>query len=180
MWNVVSLDGYFDGPNGAWDLDFHQTAWGDELEAFSIEQLGRAGGLIFGRVTYEGMAAYWPTADGEGEVTALMNSISKYVFSRTLDKAEWNNTRLLRAEAADEVVRLKQEPGNDLYVFGSGILCSSLMAAGLFDEMNLCIAPTILGNGTTLFKSGVPRESLQLLEARPLRTGAVLLRYGKS
>ena len=80
MWNMITIDGYFEGEN-SWDLDFHQAAWGKELEEFSIEQLKSADMLVFGKTTYQGMADYWPTAEGEGEVTNLMNEIKKFVCS---------------------------------------------------------------------------------------------------
>jgi dihydrofolate reductase len=174
MWNVITLDGYFEGTK-SWDLDFHETAWGPELEKFSVEQLGKAGAILYGRVTYEGMAAYWQTESGT--IAELMNSIPKVVFSRTLKKADWNNTRLVAGDAGDEVERLKGAPGKDLYVFGSGALCDSLLARRSFDEINICVAPTLLGNGRALFKSGAPTQPLRLLEARALGTGAVLSRY---
>lgn len=177
MWNLVSLDGYFEGP-AKWDLSFHETAWGSELEELSLQQLRHADAILFGRVTYEGMATYWSTAEEqEGEVAALMNSIPKVVFSRTLERADWNNTRLVRGDPADEVGKLKQEPGKALYVFGSGQTSASLMKRGLFDEYRICVAPALLGAGSPLFPPGTPAQSLRLLEARPLVTGGVLLRY---
>jgi dihydrofolate reductase len=100
MWNLLTLDGFFEGV-GSWTLDWHQYGWGDELERFSLEQLRSADMLLFGRVTYEGMAAYWQTA--QGEVANFMNSLPKVVFSRTLDRAEWKNTKLVKGDAASEV-----------------------------------------------------------------------------
>jgi dihydrofolate reductase len=100
MWNLLTLDGFLEGV-GSWTLDWHQYGWGDELERFSLEQLRSADMLLFGRVTYEGMAAYWQTA--QGEVANFMNSLPKVVFSRTLDRAEWKNTKLVKGDAASEV-----------------------------------------------------------------------------
>jgi len=96
MWNVVSLDGFFEGAK-SWDLGWHDSIWGEELERLSIDQLKSADMLLFGRATYEGMANYWPSA--KGEVADLMNQIRKVVFSRTLEKASWNNTRLVKGNA---------------------------------------------------------------------------------
>ena len=98
VWNVMTLDGYFEGPT-AWDLDMHGTVWGDELEAFSLEQGEEIGTLLFGRRTYEGMAAHW--TQETGDIADMMNGIEKAVASRTLESADWNNTRLLSGEATE-------------------------------------------------------------------------------
>lgn len=174
MWNMVTLDGYFEGAQ-PWDLDFHNAGWGEELQRFSNEQMSAADLLLFGRVTYEGMAQYWSTATGE--TAEHMNSIQKVVFSRTLTSADWTNTRLVSTDAAEEVARLKQQPGKDILVFGSGELCASLMRAGLIDEYRLGLNPIVLGEGKPLFKSGTGPTKMRLLEARPLQTGCVLLFY---
>ncbi len=174
MWNLVTLDGFFEGPK-SWDLDWHNTVWGDELEQLSIDQLKAADTLLFGRVTYEGMAAYWQTA--QGVVADLMNGIAKVVFSRTLDKADWNNTQLVKADAGPVVVRLKELPGKDMLLFGSANLAASLTQSGLIDEYRLCVAPVVLGAGNPLFKSSGLKLPMKLLEARTLRSGAVILRY---
>jgi len=92
MWNLISLDGFFEGAKN-WDLDFHQSVWGDELESLSLEQLRSADGPLFGRITYEGMAAYWQTATGE--IADFMNRLPKVVVSRTLERPNWTNTRLI-------------------------------------------------------------------------------------
>ena len=177
MWNLMTLDGYFEGTE-PWDLDWHNEVWGDELERFSLEQLESADVLVFGRVTYQGMAAYWPTASGEvGEVAERMNSIAKIVFSRTLETAEWENTTLIRELDADGVRQLKEGGDGAALVFGSGAFSAALMEADLFDEYRLLLAPVVLGAGTPLFGRGLPRRRLELLEAQPLGSGAVILRY---
>lgn len=176
MWNVMTIDGFFEGPK-SWDIDFHNYAWGEELEQFSIEQSKSVGTLLFGRVTYEGMAAYWSTENAEkGETTDFMNSVPKIVFSKTLEKADWNNTRLVKTNAEDEVAKLKQESGKDLYIFGSANLSASLMKRGLIDEYRLGIAPVVLGGGNPLFKP-MPSVPMKLLEARPLKTGCIIAYY---
>jgi dihydrofolate reductase len=174
MWNLITLDGYFEGPR-PWDLDWHNEVWGDELERFSLEQLAGADLLIFGRATYQGMAAYWPSASGA--VAERMNSIAKLVFSRTLETAEWANTTLIRELDAEGIRRLKKEGDGAALVFGSGAFSAALMEADLFDEYRLLLAPLVLGAGTPLFGRGLPRRRLELLEARPLNSGAVILRY---
>jgi dihydrofolate reductase len=137
--------------------------------------LRRAGALLFGRVTYEGMAAYWQTATGV--VADYMNRLPKVVFSRTLERAEWNNKGLIHDAAAEEAAKLKREMDGDLFVFGSGQLCATLLEAGLFDEVRLGVAPIILGRGVTLFGRDLSRLRLKLLEARSLSSGTVILRY---
>jgi dihydrofolate reductase len=173
MWNLMTLDGFFEGL-AKWDLGFHEYVWGDELERLSLGQLGSTGGLVFGRVTYEGMARYW--SEATGEIAEFMNRVPKVVFSRTLQRADWNNTRLVSANAEDEVPRLKEQAGGDLYIFGSADLSSGLTRHGLIDEYRLCLVPVVLGAGTPLFKPS-ERVNMQLLEARPLHSGGVILRY---
>jgi dihydrofolate reductase len=175
-WNVMTLDGYFEGAQ-PWDLSFHNVVWGPELEAQSREQMEGDKTLIFGRKTYEGMAAYWPTATDEGLVAERMNAIPKIVVSNTLTTAEWNNTRVLAGDAAQTIAALKREDGGDLYVFGSAQLLGSLLAAGLVDEYRLCLAPVVQGRGTPLFKPAEQPQNWTLLEARALQTGGVVLRY---
>lgn len=174
MWNLVTLDGFFEG-SAKWDLGFHESVWGAELEQLSLDQLRVADTLLFGRVTYEGMAGYWATA--QGDVADLMNEISKVVFSATLEQADWHNTRLVRTDAPEEVARLKGEPGHDLLVFGSAELSAALMRRQLFDEYRLCLAPLVLGAGSPLFKPAPDPVKMKLLQARPLESGGVVLRY---
>ncbi|MFZ0613585.1 MAG: dihydrofolate reductase family protein [Desulfobacterales bacterium] len=174
MWNMVTLDGFFEGRK-SWEIDWHEDVWGDELEQFSLEQSESADMLLFGRVTYEGMAAYWSPATGE--IADFMNGVPKVVFSRTLEKAEWRNTRLVKRNAAEEVAKLKNQPGKNLFIFGSAELSATLMRRNLIDEYRLGINPVILGGGNPLFKAQPDRMKLKLLEARPLTSGCVILRY---
>jgi len=174
MWNLVTLDGFFEGVK-PWEIDWHEYVWGDELERFAVDQSKSADMLLFGRVTYEGMAAYWPSQ--KGAIAEFMNSVPKVVFSRTLRKADWNNTRLVKDNAEKEVAKLKRQPGKDLVIFGSANLCSTLMRHGLIDEYRLCVTPVILGGGNPLFKASPSRMRLKLLEARRLKSGGVILRY---
>lgn len=173
MWNVITVDGYFQGVE-PWDLSFHTSVYGDELERFSIEQLDSAEAVIYGGVTYQGMASYWKNEIGP--VADRVNSMKKYVCSESLVNADWNNTEILK-DAVVDIEKLKQEGEGNLFVFGSGKLSNSLMKAGLFDEYRLCIAPMILGKGRQLFEEGLPAEKLSLLESRVLTTGGVLNRY---
>lgn len=173
MWNMVTLDGYFEGENN-WDLAFHDLVWSKELEQLSIEQLQSADMLVFGGTTYEGMAKYWTTA--KGAIADLMNRIQKVVCSPTLKSADWNNTAIVR-DAVAEMSKLKQQGNGNMFVFGSSKLSEDLVKTNLFDEYRLVIVPVFLGKGRRLFNSGLNYQPLKLLEARPLSTGGVILRY---
>lgn len=172
MWNLMTLDGFVEGSNR--DISWHEDVWGEELEQLSIEQLKSAGGLMFGRVTYELMANHWPSA--AGKVADFMNALPKYVFSRTLTKSNWNNTQMFGADAAGTVTRLKRELPKDIFLFGSADLAAHLIPHGLIDEFRIAVNPIILGGGTPLFKPG-ERVKLKLLDAKTLSTGIVILRY---
>ena len=174
MWNLMTLDGFFEGTE-PWSIDFHEEVWGEELESFSIEQAKSIGALLFGRRTYEGMAKYWQSA--AGEIADFMNSVPKVVFSRTLASADWANSRLVREGAAAEVAALKRTPGKDLYVFGSAELSAAFVRENLFDEYRIGLVPILLGAGNPLFKRAEERTRLALVEAKPLTSGCVILRY---
>lgn len=176
MWNIITLDGYFEG-NQHWDLPFHDVVWGQELEKLSIEQLNAADYLVFGRVTYEGMAAHWTKE--KGEIAGLMNKIPKLVFSKTLKSAEWNNTTLIKENASAEIIKLKEQGGRDMYVFGSADLSETFVNDDLFDEYRIGIAPVILGSGRPLFRKGIASKNLTLVSTQQLLTGGVVLKYEK-
>lgn len=176
MWNLMTLDGMFEGAE-PWDLSFHEHAWSDELRRFSLEVGQEAGALLFGRRTYEGMAAHWSTA--RGEIADFMNALPKHVFSRTLERADWSNTTLVREDAAAAVARLKEEPGKDLFVFGSADLSATLIRHGLYDEYRIGLVPITLGQGTPLFKPDSRQSRLRLLQSRPLGDRCLLLRYAR-
>ncbi len=173
MWNLITLDGYFEGKK-AWDLDFHELVWGQELEDLSIEQLKSADMIVYGEKTYKGMADYWTAA--EGETAEYMNKLPKVVCSATRTAADWENTTIVR-DATAEIPKLKRVGDGNLFVFGSGILSESLMKANLFDEYRLCVVPVFLGKGRRLFNEGLPYQKLKLLEERTLQTGGVILKY---
>lgn len=179
MWNVTTLDGYFEGEN-KWDLSFHNAIWGPDLEKLSREQLHAADYLVFGRVTYEGMAAYWKNADSENaEIAKLMNNIPKLVFSKTLKEVDWKNTTLINGNASAEIQRLKAQGGKDMYVFGSADLCKTFINDDLVDEYRIGIAPVILGKGTPLFQQGISYRDLSHVSTHHLSTGGVVLKLAK-
>jgi dihydrofolate reductase len=172
MWNLMTLDGFVEGPGR--DISWHEDVWGEELEQLSIAQLHEAGGLLFGRITYDLMAAYWPEASGE--IADFMNAMPKYVFSRTLPRADWTNTQLFDRDVGATVARLKQESAKEIFLFGSADLAASLIPEGLIDEFRIAINPLLLGGGTPLFKPGT-RLKLKLVDTRPLSSGVVIVRY---
>ena len=175
---VVTLDGYTEGPNG----EFDWPNVDDEFNDFAVQQLADLGMLIFGRVTYDLMASYWPTpaaTETDPQVSNLMNALPKVVFSRTLQTADWTNTRLVSRDAAAEVAALKDQPGKDIALFGSAKLQSSLLQAGQIDELRVMLNPLLLGRGTPLFK---PEDHLKLtlLDLKRFRSSNVLLTYAPS
>lgn len=176
VWNVMTLEGFFEGKE-KWDLSFHGDAWGEELAELSSEFGRKAGLLVFGRVTYEGMKAYWTSAQEEGETKVFMNALPKLVASRSLTGSDWNNTTVIE-DIVGEIARRKAAPGKDIYIFGSAELTESLLAAGLVDEIMLAVAPVTIGQGTPLFKAGTEKRSFTLIAARPLKNGTVILHYG--
>jgi dihydrofolate reductase len=170
----VTLDGYADHEAGIAD---------DELHTFFAELLRHSGAELYGRVTYELLASYWPLAPdlptstpSEIDFANEANRIPKIVFSKTLEKAEWNNSRLVRGDAVEEVLKLKNQPGKDLLVGGLS-LASSLMDAGLVDEYWLVVQPILLGKGTPLTRDLHHRVDLKLLEIKPFKSGVVALHY---
>jgi len=177
VWNVMTLDGCFEGPE-KWDLSFHGKVWGPELETLSKEFGQTAAALVFGRITYEGMAAYWTTADEEvSEIKTFMNALPKIVASRTMSRADWNNSHVA-TDIVGELRRLKQASEKNIYIFGSAELVASLLPeTGLINEIMVCIAPILLGAGTPLFKPLPIQVPLTLMESRSLTNGGVILRY---
>ena len=173
---AATVNGYYEGPN----QEFDWPTVDEEFNEFSLAQLDEVDTLLFGRVTYELMASYWPTPvanEDDPRVAARMNEISKIVVSRTLDKADWHNTRLIRDDIVGAITEIKQQPGRDIAIFGSSALTVSLLQHGLIDELRIMVNPIILGAGKSLFATADQRVGLSLLEAEPFKSGNVLLRY---
>ncbi|HEY9562063.1 MAG TPA: dihydrofolate reductase family protein [Anseongella sp.] len=175
MWNIMTLDGYFEGEKN-WDLWFHETVWGEELKTLSLEQLHTADFLVFGRITYEGMAAHWQSATGE--IAELMNEIPKIVCSRTLNQASWNNSTLIKENVSGEIANMKAAGDKDMYIFGSANLSETFIQDDLFDELRIGIAPVIAGKGRSIFPKGLPQRKLSLTGTQPLENGGIVLTYG--
>jgi dihydrofolate reductase len=173
---VVTLDGYYEGPEG----EFDWPNVDDEFNEFAISQMNDIGTLVFGRATYEGMASYWPTPaslEDDPAIAARMNSIPKVVFSSTLDSADWENSTLVTGNAAEAIAELKQQPGKDLAMFGSPTLTASLIEQGLVDELRVMVHPILLGGGKSLFSTLHRRMPVELERTTVFRSGNVLLHY---
>lgn len=177
VFNHVSLDGYFVDAHG--DMSWAHAS-DAEWNAFVEQNASSGGELLFGRITYELMASYWPTPialENDPLVAERMNALPKVVFSRTMDRASWSNTKLVKGEIAAEVQNLKNEPGPDMVIFGSGTVVSQLAQAGLIDEYQIVVHPVVLGAGRTMF-DGVKRKLiLKQTRTRTFGNGNVLLCY---
>ena len=176
----VSLDGYIEGPNR--DISWHMVD--DELHRYFNEQLSGMGAFLSGRVTYELMAAFWPTADTDPastepmiEFARIWRDMPKIVYSKTLRQAGWNTT-IVRDVVPEEVAKLKAAPGGDL-ALGGADLAASFMRLGLIDEYRIYVHPIVIGAGKPLFPQSGPRVNLQLLETRAFGNGVLLLHYRK-
>lgn len=177
-WDMMTLDGYFEGTT-PWSLDFHTAVWGGELEAYSLKQLDEVGTLLFGRRTFEGMALYWSAETGA--IADRMNAVEKVAATRHGTTVKWSNTRVLQGDVADHVAALKAESGKkDIFVFGSADLTATLLERQVVDEIRICLVPVVLGCGNPLFKANGVRKDFDLVEARPFRSGGVLLRYARA
>ncbi len=170
--NLVSLDGFFEGPNQ--ELDWFVRD--DEFFAYARELLHSVDTILFGRSTYQLMAKYWPSAPPD-EIADQMNGLPKVVFSRTLNAVEWNNSKLFRGDAVEEVGKLRQVPGGDMVILGSATLASCLLQAGLIDEYRVILNPVLIGGGRPLFPDIRVRLKLRLSRTQTFRSGAIILYY---
>lgn len=179
---MVSLDGFIEGPNR--NLDWHIID--EELHQYINDQQVEVGAFLYGRRMYETMASYWPTAEAEDptnpgyvlEFARIWKAMPKIVFSKKLDKVAWNS-RLVREDAAGEVLKLKAQPGKDLSIGGAN-LAASLIKLDLIDEYQLFVQPVILGSGTPFFPPLEKRIDLKLVETHRFDSGVVLLRYQRT
>ncbi len=182
----LSLDGVMQAPGGQ-DEDrtggFEHGGWQQQYSdevfgGFITQEFERTGGLLLGRVTYDIFAGYWPSAPADNPLAATMNALPKYVVSTTLrEPLSWTNSALIADDVRLRVARLKEEDGQDLRVIGSGQLAQTLMEHDLVDEYQLLIHPLILGEGKRLFRDGIPKTSLTLVDASPSTTGVIMARY---
>jgi dihydrofolate reductase len=170
--NLMSLDGFFEGPN-------HELDWfvvDEEFFAYARDMLRGVDTIVFGRKTYQHMADYWPSAPAE-EIADQMNNLPKIVFSRTLESAEWQNSTLVKNDAVAEISKLKQLPGKDMVILGSASLASFLLQRGLIDEYRVILNPVLLGSGSPLFQDVKQRLRLKLSRTKLFGSGVVVLYY---
>jgi len=173
---VTSLDGFSEGPNG----EFDWLVPDEEFNDFAARQLDEADTIGFGRVTYEHMAAYWPTElarVNDPAITSRMNAKPKLVFSSTLEHADWSNTTIIAGEAIEQIATVKSAPGGELLVIGSAHLTANFAAAGVLDELRVMVCPIVIGQGRSLFEDLKGRLALSLANVRQFASGNVLLTY---
>jgi len=179
VFNHISLDGYFVDSNG--DMSWAKTGPQDaEWDAFVADNAGGGGVLVFGRITYEMMASFWPTPAAIQTMPAVaegMNSMPKVVFSRTMVQASWNNTKLVKGDIAAEIRKMKKESGDGMVIMGSGSIVSQLTQEGLIDEYHVVVNPVVLGKGRTMFDGVTEKPNLKLSKTRAFGNGKVFLSY---
>jgi dihydrofolate reductase len=168
----VTLDGVFEAPN-QWSFDF----WNEEAMTFKFDELFASDALLLGRLTYEGFAKAWPDMTDDKGFADRMNGMPKYVVSTTLQDPEWNNSTVISTDVPKAVAALKEEPGKDLLLAGSGQLLRTLTEQGLVDEYRLMTHPIVVGAGTHLFTEGFDRTVMHLVDTMTFSTGIVVLTY---
>ncbi len=186
VFEFVTLDGVMQAPSGPEEDrrgGFEHGGWvmpylNEVAASVGLEGMAASGGLLLGRVTYENMAAYWPSAPAEDPFAEGINNLPKFVVSTTLQEPlAWNNSRLIKGDIAEEVAKLKQQPGKDLGILGSGELVHTLMQHNLIDEYQLMVFPIVLGSGKRLFRDGGPTTALRLVDTKTTSTGVAILSY---
>ena len=178
VFNSISMDGYFTGENG--DLSWAHAADDPEWNKFVADNAQSEGMMLFGRVTYDMMVSFWPTPNAMASMPAVarpMNEKPKIVFSRTMGKPTWNNTRVVKGKLADEVRKLKKESGMNMTILGSGSIVAQLAPEGVIDEYQVVMNPVVLGKGRTMFEGVDKKLDLKLTRSRTFRNGNTLMCY---
>ncbi len=173
-WELVSLDGVMGSPE-EWAFSYSN----DEMEETNASGMAASDALLLGRVTYEELAAYWPYQNSADQpFTDYLNNTPKFVVSTTLEEPlEWQNSTLIKGNVAEEITELKQRPGKDITILGSGALVRSLLRDGLLDELRLMVHPVVLGGGKRLFEDGSDQKALKLVDSKTFSTGVLYLTY---
>jgi dihydrofolate reductase len=172
----TTLNGFFESPKG--DISWHTHA--EEQNEYAEESLKPGNILLFGRVTYEMMAGYWAfpaAAQNDPKIAVGMNRAEKIVFSRTLQKVDWNNARLIKDNIFAEIQRLKDTSGHDLTILGSGSIVTQFADRGMLDSFQLMLDPVALGSGTPIFQGLQNKLNLKLIDSHVFKNGVVLLDY---
>jgi len=178
VFNSVSLDGYFTDNKG--DMSWAHKNDPEFNDFVASNAKGGNGPILFGRVTYQMMSSFWPTSQAIEmfpDVAIAMQNLPKVVFSRTMDKAEWSNTRLVKENIANEVRKMKEEDGDDMVIMGSGTIVSQLTQEGLIDEYQMVVNPIVLGSGRTMFDGVKDRLNLKRTNIRSFENGNVFMVY---
>ena len=169
----VSLDGVYESPD-----QWHFPYFNDEMGEAVSTQIAATDAMLLGRVTYQEFAAYWPQQSTDDVPFARqMNETPKYVVSNTLETVEWQNSTLIKGNVAEELTMLKQQPGKDIGITGSGTLVDSLLRDDLLDELRLLVHPIIVGKGKRLFSGASAQKALELVDSRTFSTGVLYLTY---
>ena len=176
----ITLDGVVEAPGGeeghphtGWSAEFMS----DEYLNYKLDELSNTGAILLGRKTYDQFAEAWPGREDEMGFSEKMNSLPKYVASTTLENPEWNNTTVIKDNIVEELLKLKEQDGNDIVVHGSGTLAQTLIQNDLVDEYRLMLHPVIVGGGSRLFENGLDKKKFKLREVKPFSTGTIVLEY---
>ena len=168
----IALDGVIEAPD-----QWHFPYWSDEMGEAVGSQMAAADTMLLGRVTYQEFAAYWPNQTSDAPIADYMNNTPKVVVSTTLDRVEWQNSTLIKGNLAEELTRLKQQPGKNISITGSATLVRSLLRDHLLDELRLLVHPIVVGSGKRLFEDSGDRVPLKLVDAQTFSTGVLSLTY---
>jgi len=170
------------GPHG--ELDWHFSHWNDEMEEYIVEQEKTIDTILVGRVAYQSMAQYWPAVATNPsarrkdiEFADWMNRLPKIVFSKTLKEVRWNNSRLVKDGIAEEIAKVKQQPGKDMILWGGVGIVHTFIKLGLIDEYQIWVAPVVLGKGKALFKKITEQHKFKLVKTKAFSNGVVILYY---
>jgi len=170
---LVSVDGIFESPE-EWAFSYSD----DEMNEANASGMAASDALLLGRVTYEGLAAFWPKQPGGDPMVDYINGVPKFVVSATLEEPlEWNNSTLIKGNVVDEITALKRQPGKDITIIGSAAFVRSLLREGLLDELNLMMHPIVLGRGKRLFEDGGDRKALELVDSKTFDSGVISMIY---
>ncbi|MGH2534663.1 MAG: dihydrofolate reductase family protein [Thermomicrobiales bacterium] len=169
----ISLDGVYESPD-KWHFPYFNDEMGEAVDS----KMAAADTMLLGRVTYQEFAGFWPNQSNDDiDIADYMNNTPKVVVSTTLDTVEWQNSTLITSNVVEEITKLKQQPGKNIGITGSGALIRSLLRDGLLDELNLLVHPIVVGNGKRLFPDGTDQQGLQLVDAKTFSTGVLNLTY---
>jgi len=175
----MTLDGYFEGPNKG-EYAWHQHQQSSEETEYAEDKLMYNNTLLFGRVTYDQMASFWPTENAIKmlpDVAKGMNKAEKIVFSNSMKRSNWNNTTVINGNIVEEIRKLKNTPGNDMTILGSGSIVTQFAENGLIDEFQFMIDPLAIGSGTSIFKGIKHQLNLELISTKAFKDGVVVLTY---